>query len=277
MSIALADVSVSRTVPKLENGKEATITLSINNDKTDKLDITELIPAGWGISDWGTAGISKDNAVLENYDNYQYEGELYNMYHWKISGANSTDFKIQYKLMPQSSGKFEFVNTLFYPDGFDRKTETISVANPVVNNQTPAVDNQTSVADNQTPATLTGMLTLPITGAAVTVNWPPDISISITPSYVFDNSNLTCIWKVKDDEQVTIEQNWYRNDKLTDFSAVVPSYETNVGDKWTCKVSATDTFNATSVKNASVIIHPEMTLTACLVPALISKQPLHLC
>jgi len=134
ISSALANVSLIRDVKTLEKDKETMITLVVSNDETSKLDIAELIPVGWGISDWSTIGISKSNVNMENYDNHGYMGSSYNMYHWEIDGANSKGFSITYKLTPKETGDFNVVSILVYPGGFESKDSTITV-NAVKENQ----------------------------------------------------------------------------------------------------------------------------------------------
>jgi len=149
--------SVTRDSPDLTKSNEATIKLIVNSD-ADRLDIAEFIPSDWSISSWDVAGISKDNVEMENYENYDYLGKSYNMYHWSISDQSS-EFSIEYKLTPQKTGSFKFVTLWFSPKGFESDEETLTVSNANTNPNTgitglflgpeqPTIENNQVISEN---------------------------------------------------------------------------------------------------------------------------------
>jgi hypothetical protein len=97
--------------------------------------------------------------------------------------------------------------------------------------------------------------------ATVRIIGPPDVSVNITPSYATDSTDLKCVWNITDTENYTYKQNWYQNGALTTFPETVPAAATKPGDVWTCEVSATNSDNATAIKNATITVSPEITIT----------------
>jgi len=146
-------VSITKDVPNLVKGGEATVKLIVSNN-VDKLDIAEFIPSDWVISNWGVSGIPKENVVMENYDDYDYLGKTYNMYHWSISDQSS-DFSIEYQMIPQQTGKFKFITLWFSPDGFDSDEKTLTVNSAKTNSGAPITglfvgpENQPTTENNQ--------------------------------------------------------------------------------------------------------------------------------
>lgn len=127
ISTAAADVSVTRNIGSLTLNKQADIVLVVNSSNTNKVDIVEFLPHGWQISSWSTTGISKDKLTIENYNNFNYIGSSYNAYHWKVRDSNSKQFSIDYKITPKETGGFKLISLWFNPEGFNSKTETVTV------------------------------------------------------------------------------------------------------------------------------------------------------